>query len=81
MTVCDFLDMWRGGLSKREFARRLGISYRLLAGMYAGEKRFGTAAIVGIIGAYPESREGALRLFLQENRHNSAQTAKAKGNI
>ncbi len=63
MKVGEFLDTWRGDCTKRKFAERLGISYRLLAGMYAGTKRFGASAMVGLILARANQLQNGARAW------------------
>jgi plasmid maintenance system antidote protein VapI len=70
MIVSELLDLCRGSMSKRQFAKTLGIAPSMLTFLYNGTKRMGNKTAAGLLKHYPEHRDRILEVFLPQNVDN-----------
>lgn len=70
--VRRILEDLRGDEPKGAFAKRLGISWRMLNALYAGEKQPGRKVLTGLLREYPHRRDDIASLFLAPVSHDIA---------
>ena len=72
MDIAQLLDTCRGEHSKRELARSLGISERMVTSLYSGERKAGRRVIEALLRRFPERRAEIVEAFFASESHNSA---------
>jgi hypothetical protein len=57
MSLVELMQELQGGDSQERFARRIGVTQRLISAIYSGERRPGGKVAGGLVRAYPERAE------------------------